>query len=151
MRRTTQAALGLVMILHLALFVAEAIAWSAPAVHERVVPLLNPTASAPESQQAEILGPLLTSQGAYNLFLALGLLVGAGLWRRGSRDAAATLALYICAFAVAAGSVLAASTELYAGALAQAGLGLLAAILLARDESWRTPHPDPVVRTSARV
>jgi putative membrane protein len=121
---------GLVIAFHLAIFVGEALLWSLPAVHTVAIGKLNSDVALDVHSQAEVLRRLFINQGFYNLFVALGGMVGAALLASGRNKEGKALVQYVCAFAVGAGVVLMLSTNAHLGGALQSGLGAIALLLI---------------------
>lgn len=123
------AAVLFVAFFHVAAFIAEALLWQHPAVHERALTKLNDHLAFAPHDQALILSRVFVNQGFYNLFLALAGLMGLFYVRRGRPTVGYTLVVYMCLFAMAAGAVLASSTRAYVGAFLQSAPAALALLL----------------------
>jgi putative membrane protein len=105
---------------HVAVFVAESLLWSRPAVHRRF--------GAANAEVAQVQGPVFFNIGFYNLFLGIGAIVGGALLLS---TGAITLALYTCLFMTGAGVVLLVqSPALWRGAVLQAGAPAVACLLI---------------------
>jgi len=108
-------------LLHIAFFVLESLVWRRPEVH-RIFGVRSP-------DEAETMSFALFNQGFYNLFLAIGTLVGvigpALLWDDGYE-----LLVFCALFMFGAAVVLVASNRmLWRGAVLQGGLPALALVL----------------------
>ncbi|MEO5965394.1 MAG: DUF1304 domain-containing protein, partial [Candidatus Limnocylindrales bacterium] len=80
-------------------------------------------------EQVAAVRPMAFNQGFYNLFLAIGIVVGLVLVARGQRDAGRAIVLFACASMAGAGIVLFATSRRFARAsLLQAGPPLIALI-----------------------
>lgn len=66
-----QILLGIAALLHIGFFIMESLLWRRPAVH-RLFGIIDPN-------DAEVMAPALLNQGFYNLFLAVGAIVGIAL------------------------------------------------------------------------
>ena len=105
-------------ICHILFFAAESILWMEPSVHQSIL------SSSEQFQveiftQAKIMETVFFNQGFYNLFLAIGLFFGLGLYYKGYREMGVTLISYICLFCLGAALVLVFSTGAIAGAIVQ--------------------------------
>ncbi len=110
----------LAALAHIGFFIVESLLWRRPGVH-RIFGVSS-------ADQAETMAFALLNQGFYNLFLALGTLVGvAGSWFLFDNE---DLLLLFCAlFMVAAAVVLVVSNRrLWRGAVLQGGLPALALV-----------------------
>ena len=119
----------LAALLHVAIFFMEAVAFRRPAVHARF---------GTRPADVEAVAPWAFNQGFYNLFLAIGALVGAGLAGAGAdgspmQVAGLALVLASCGSMLAAALVLLASSRAMARAAAMQGtipaLAVVAAVL----------------------
>ena len=113
--------------IHLWFFVLESIQFTQPKVYARF--------GLHSADDAAIVRPMAFNQGFYNLFLAIGILVGLALAAAGQVDAGRAIVLFACATMVGAGVVLLASNRRFLiGASIQAGppLVVLVVSLLAR-------------------
>lgn len=126
---STAAAVFIVLasLLHVLIFAMESLFWSRPAVHGRF--------GVTDSQAAEILRPMAYNQGWYNLFLAIGAVLGLVL--SGSSDAATSAAgtgmawLAIGSMLAAALVLVASNRAMFRAAAIQGTLPLVALVLLA--------------------
>ncbi len=84
--------------IHVLIFYWESIAWTRPAVWKRF--------GLPTQDDAETTRVLAYNQGFYNLFLAIGALVGAVLYGVGATDAGFALGLFSVTSMLAAAIVL---------------------------------------------
>ena len=116
---------GLLVLLHLVIFVFEAMLWLSPAVYALALPKLNPGLEHPLAQQAQVLRALFINQGTYNLLVAAGAALGLILVGRQRREAGLALIRFTATIAMCAGIVLAMSTVAYGLATAQAAVGSL--------------------------
>ena len=111
---------GLAALLHVAIFAMESILWTRPAVFRRFG-----LASAAE---AEATRSMAYNQGFYNLFLAVGIVVGIAI----GGDAGTALVVFCCACIVAAAAVLLTTGLSYLRAAAsQATFAVVALVLFA--------------------
>jgi putative membrane protein len=114
---------GLAALVHVYIFYLESVAWTDP----RTRATFGTTA-----EEAAITRPLAFNQGFYNLFLAIAVLLGIGLFAYDSSAIGATLVLYGAGSMVAAGLVLLISSpDKAAAALKQLVPPLLGVVLLA--------------------
>ncbi len=105
--------------LHVLFFYFESVTFVRPDVWRRF--------GLSSQEQAEIVRPMAFNQGFYNLFLAIGIVVGLGLVAAGQADAGRAIVLFACACMVLAGLVLIATSR----AMLRAALLQLVAPLLA--------------------
>ncbi len=109
-------------LLHIGFFVIESLLWRRPQAHR----LFGVRSTA----DAEVMAFALFNQGFYNLFLALGTLVGVVSSTDVIVDARHELLVFCALFMVGAAVVLVASNRrLWRGALVQGGLPLTAMLL----------------------
>ncbi len=109
--------------LHVAIWRMESLTWQAPTTWRRF--------SVPNQADADTLAPMAYNQGFYNLFLAVGVVVGVGLVATGNRPAGWALVAFSCASMVAAAAVLRSGGRHYTrAAVTQGCLPLLAIVLL---------------------
>ena len=118
---------ALAALLHVYIFVMESVQWTHPRIWKRF--------GLPDQAAAETTKPMAYNQGFYNLFLAIGAILGIALFWAGGPDTVAevagrTLALF------SLGSMLAASLVLLSGggrylrpALVQGTLPLIGFVL----------------------
>ncbi|MET0843771.1 MAG: DUF1304 domain-containing protein [Mycetocola sp.] len=85
-------------VLHILVFVWEAVLFRRPGVHQRI--FSTPTADVP----AVLLWAF--GVGFYNLFLAIGAIAGVLAWAAGNETVGRTLVLYTCLFMFLSGIVL---------------------------------------------
>jgi putative membrane protein len=97
-------------LIHVQIFVMESVLWTRPAVHRRF--------GVRSEAEAATTRPLMINQGFYNLFLAVGILVGLALVHTGPESAGRAIVIFCCASIVGAALVLLASNR----ALARAAL-----------------------------
>ena len=94
--------------------------------------MLWPRFGLATQEQADIVRPMALNQGFYNLFLAVGVLVGLGLVATGNPDAGRAIVLFACLCMVGAGLVLIATDRrLLRAALLQLVPPLLAIVFAA--------------------
>lgn len=105
--------------LHVLFFYFESVTFTRPDVWRRF--------GVASQDQAEIVRPMAFNQGFYNLFLAVGIVVGLGLVAAGHVAAGRAIVLFACACMVLAGVVLIATSR----AMLRAALIQLVAPLLA--------------------
>ena len=94
---------GLAAVLHVYIFVMESVQWSQPRVWKRF--------GVPDQAAADTIKPMAYNQGFYNLFLAIGAIIGVVLFLVGDPETVAavagrTLALFTLGSMVAAALVL---------------------------------------------
>ncbi|TPG52056.1 DUF1304 family protein [Sphingomonas glacialis] len=94
-------------------FMVEAVLWTVPWVNAILLPQLNPDLRYAPHMQVEILRALFLNQGAYNLLLAVGGLLGLRLWAHGDVRAGRILLRFIALFAIGAAITLLATTHAY--------------------------------------
>ncbi|WP_434971201.1 DUF1304 domain-containing protein [Microbacterium sp. bgisy207] len=112
---------ALAAVLHVWIFAMESISWRSPRVWRRF--------GVRDQQSAETLRPMAYNQGFYNLFLAIGALLGVTLFWAASPVAGLALALFSLGSMVAAAIVLATGGARYLRpAAVQGTLPLLAGI-----------------------
>jgi len=105
--------------LHVMIFVFEAVLWTTPRVRA-----IFHVASEEEARATQFMA---LNQGFYNLFLAVGAVLGVLLVLLGVTTAGWTLVVFACASMLAAATVLASTGAAYRGtALRQGALPLLA-------------------------
>jgi putative membrane protein len=108
--------------LHIGIFVMESIGWTRPAVWKRF--------GVASQEVADATRPLAYNQGFYNLFLAVGAIVGLILYGIGLHPAGLALILFTMACMFAASVVLVTTGRGYIRpALVQGSLPLIALIL----------------------
>lgn len=108
------------VVFHLAAFAMESLLWHHPAVRR----LMTGRAAVHDDVRLWAF-----NQGFYNLFFAIGMLVGAFCWMAGDETVGRTLVIFTCASMVAAGAVLFISDRrLWRGMLAQSAPPLAAVI-----------------------
>ena len=109
----------LAALLHVAIFAMESVLWTRPAVYRRF--------GVASDADAATTKPLAFNQGFYNLFLAVGIIVGVVI----GGTAGLTLVAFGCSCIVAAAAVLASTGSAYFRAAAtQALFAVLALVLL---------------------
>ncbi|MFF0911733.1 DUF1304 domain-containing protein [Microbacterium enclense] len=116
---------ALAALLHVLIFVMESIRWTRPAVWRRF--------GVASQDAADITRPMAYNQGFYNLFLAVGALLGVVLWAvNGTGDVAGrTLLLFSLGSMLAAAFVLVTSGRKYVRpAAVQGTLPLLGVVLV---------------------
>ena len=111
--------------LHVVIFALESILWMTPRARQ--------TFGIETDAQAEATRPLAFNQGFYNLFLAVGAVLGAGIVVAGAAKVGWTLVVFACARMLAASLVLVTTGRTYRGAALRQGtlpaLALLAAAI----------------------
>ena len=116
--------LGLAAVIHVYIFVLESLLWTRPSTRR--------TFGVRSVEEAESLKSMAFNQGFYNLFLAVGIVVGIVLLAVGLTPAGAALLFLAAGSMVAAALVLVLSSPKLARAAAiQGALPLLGIILLA--------------------
>ncbi|MCW2926865.1 MAG: hypothetical protein JWM86_833 [Thermoleophilia bacterium] len=90
-------------LLHVVFFVLESLRFRDPATWRRF--------GVASQEHADAIAPMAFNQGFYNLFLALGTLVGAAVLVAGDRDVGWALMLFGCSTMVGAALVLAATSR----------------------------------------
>jgi len=85
-------------LVHVWIFVLESLWFERPAVWRR----FGITSDA----DVRVVRSFAFNQGFYNLFLAIGVAIGLGLWATGSADAGRAIVAFACGSMVAAGTVL---------------------------------------------
>lgn len=114
---------SLAAALHVGIFVMESIAWTRPAVWKRF--------GLASQEAAEITKPLAYNQGFYNLFFAIGAIVGVVFFAAGWEAAGLALVVFTMASMVAAAVVLVSTGRRYvAAAFIQGTLPLIGLVLI---------------------
>ncbi|MWB76797.1 DUF1304 family protein [Pseudooceanicola sp. 216_PA32_1] len=116
----------LVAAFHVIAFIGEVFLWPIPALHEALLPGINPDSTLDPADEAAVLAGLFLNIGFYNLMVAAGAVLAVMLAKRGNPGAGRIMGGYIGAFALVAGVVLFFSSALTGGALVQGLLGALA-------------------------
>ena len=112
---------GIAAIIHVVIFRLESIGWSKPAVWKRF--------GMRSQEDADIVKPMAFNQGFYNLFLAVGIVVGVILLATDAALAGFGVALFATLSMVAAATVLVLSNpKLARAAVTQGALPLLAVL-----------------------
>ena len=111
----------LAALLHVLFFVYESVLFERPDVHAR---FLTPVKDVPAVK------PWAYNQGFYNLFLAVGTLVGVVLALAGTEDVGLALVLFGCGSMLAAATVLIATDRRMARAAVTQGLFPALAVVL---------------------
>jgi putative membrane protein len=115
---------ALAALLHVYIFVMESVQWTQPRIWKRF--------GVADQASADTIKPMAYNQGFYNLFLAIGAIIGIALFWAGAPDTAAdtagrTLTLFTLGSMVAAALVLITSGRRYLrAALIQGTLPLIA-------------------------
>ncbi len=121
----------LTAVIHISVFVLEALVIERPAVHGGVFAI--PAADVPAVRLWAF------GVGFYNLFIGCGLLVGVAAWMAGEETVGRTLVVYLCLFTFLSGLVLLLADRMglgrergsgLGGALGQAGPPFLALVAL---------------------
>jgi putative membrane protein len=114
---------SLAAALHVAIFIMESIGWTRPGVWKRF--------GVRSQADAETTRPLAYNQGFYNLFLAVGAIVGVVFFGIGWRDAGLALVVFTMASMLAAAVVLVSTGRGYLrAAFIQGPLPLLGLVLI---------------------
>jgi putative membrane protein len=119
------ASLGFALVaalLHVYIFTMESLTWTRPATWKRF--------GVASQADAETTRPLAYNQGFYNLFLALGALIGAGAVLLGQPMVGWTLIFTCCGSMLLAAAVLALTGRKYLRAAATQGTTPLLAVVL---------------------
>ena len=109
-------------LLHVYIFTMESVTWTRPATWKRF--------GVASQADAETTRPLAYNQGFYNLFLALGALIGAGAVLLGQPVVGWTLIFTSCGSMLLAAAVLALTGRKYLRAAATQGATPLLAVVL---------------------
>ncbi len=112
----------LAALIHVLFFVMESVLFTRPAVWPRF--------GLRSQEQADVVWPMAFNQGFYNLFLALGIVVGLALAAGDADSAGTALVLFACSCMAAAGVVLALTNRRFLPAAAVQVLPPLLAIVL---------------------
>jgi len=114
---------ALAALLHVYIFVMESVQWTQPKTWKRF--------GVADQAAAEITKPMAYNQGFYNLFLALGVVVGLVLMWSGLRLPGIVLTLFVCVSMVLAALVLVTSNRrMLRAALVQGAAPLVAVVCL---------------------
>ena len=113
---------GIAALIHVVIFRLESIVWSQPATWKRF--------GLRSQQDADVVKPMALNQGFYNLFLAIGTIVGIVLVATGAVDVGRALVLFATLSMVAAASVLIISNSRLAKAAVTQGAAPLVAVVL---------------------
>ncbi len=121
------AAALLAAAIHAWFFVLESVRFTRPEVYGRF--------GLRSAEDAAIVRPMAFNQGFYNLFLAIGIVIGLGLVAGGQVEGGRAVVLFACACMVGAGVVLLATNRRFLAAASIQALpplvALLAGLLLA--------------------
>lgn len=111
-------------LIHIMIFVLESVLWSKPSTWKRF--------GLRNQAEADAMRPMAYNQGFYNLFLAVGALIGVGLiWQGGQAQAGLALALFGAACMALAALVLVLSNRrMVRAALMQGAAPLLGIVLV---------------------
>jgi len=109
-------------LLHVYIFTMESVTWTRPATWKRF--------GVASQADAETTRPLAYNQGFYNLFLAVGALIGAGAVLLGQPVVGWTLIFASCGSMLLAAAVLALTGRKYLRAAAMQGTTPLLAVVL---------------------
>ena len=113
---------ALAAVLHVVIFVLESVLWSRPSVWKRF--------SVPDQASADVVRPMAYNQGFYNLFLAIGAIVGIILYGIGQHPIGLTLVFFTLTCMVLAAIVLVTTGARYITAALLQGVIPLAGIVL---------------------
>ncbi len=114
---------SLAAALHVGIFVMESLAWTRPAIWKRF--------GLTSQEDADTTRPLAYNQGFYNLFLAIGAIVGVVLFGIGWEPAGLALVVFTMASMVAAAVVLVSTGRRYiSAAFIQGTLPLIGLVLM---------------------
>ncbi|WP_308466899.1 DUF1304 domain-containing protein [Rathayibacter soli] len=114
--------IALAAALHVGIFLMESVGWSRPAVWKRF--------GVANQEAAEITKPLAYNQGFYNLFLAIGAIVGVILFGFNMHDAGMALIVFTMASMTLAALVLITTGRGYVRAALIQGILPLAGLVL---------------------
>ncbi|MFC4225074.1 DUF1304 domain-containing protein [Lysinibacter cavernae] len=112
----------LAAVLHVLIFYMESIAWQKPSVWKRF--------GLSTQEEADTTAKLAYNQGFYNLFLAVGAIIGAILYGTGMTEAGFVLAIFSVSCMLAASIVLVISGKKYIRAAITQGLFPLITVVL---------------------
>ena len=123
MSTLAQVFVGLAALLHVLFFVLESVLFMRPDVHRRF--------GLRTREEAELVRPMAYNQGFYNLFLAVGAVVGL-VWAagEGSDTGGTSVAAFACAVMLGAAVVLVTTSRRFLPAALVQGLPPLVALLL---------------------
>ncbi|HVX06863.1 DUF1304 domain-containing protein [Humibacter sp.] len=113
---------ALAAVLHVLIFAMESVFWTRPAVWKRF--------AVPDQASADTVKPMAYNQGFYNLFLAIGALVGIILYGVGQHVIGLTLVFFTLTCMVLAAVVLVTTGARYIRAALIQGILPLAGIVL---------------------
>lgn len=113
MTNRTRLLTSLMIATYLGFFLVEAVLWTVPWVNAILLPQLNPGLDYAPPMQVDVLRALFINQGAYNLLLALGGVMGLRLWARGEVRSAQVLLRFLALFAIGAAVTLLLTTHAY--------------------------------------
>jgi putative membrane protein len=109
--------------LHIGIFIMESVSWTRPSIWKRF--------GVASQEAADITRPMAYNQGFYNLFLAIGAIIGLILYGVGMHPAGLALILFTTASMVAAAVVLVTTGRGYLRpALIQGTLPLIGFVLM---------------------
>jgi putative membrane protein len=109
--------------LHIGIFIMESVSWTRPSIWKRF--------GVASQEAADITRPMAYNQGFYNLFLAIGAIIGLILYGVGMHPAGLALILFTTASMVAAAVVLVTTGRGYLRpALIQGSLPLIGFVLM---------------------
>ncbi len=113
---------ALAAVLHVLIFVLESVLWSRPGVWKRF--------AVPDQASADTVRPMAYNQGFYNLFLALGAIVGIVTYGIGQHAIGLTLVFFTLTCMVLAAVVLVTTGARYIRAALLQGVLPLAGLVL---------------------
>lgn len=122
MTALAQILVGVAALLHVLFFVMESVVFMRPQVHRRF--------GLRTREDAELVKPMAYNQGFYNLFLAVGAVVGLVLVNQGSETSGTAVAAFACAVMVGAAAVLVSTNRKFLPAALIQGLAPLLALVL---------------------
>jgi putative membrane protein len=108
-------------LVHVWFFALESVLFTRPTVWRRF--------GVRSAEDAAVIRPMAFNQGFYNLFLAVGVVLGLLLVAAGNPIAGRAVVVFACASMVAAGAVLVATDRRFAGAAAIQAVPPLIALL----------------------
>ncbi len=121
-----QVLVALAALAHVLFFIMESVVFMRPDVHRRF--------GLRTTEDAALVRPMAYNQGFYNLFLAVGAIVGLVLHGAGRETAGTTAAVFACACMIGAGLVLVTTDRRFVpAALVQLLLPLLAIVLIVAE------------------
>lgn len=113
LNQLTKNLISLVIFTFFMFFILEALFWMQPFVYNLLLKWLNnPTSNLGNELQALVLKKLFINQGFYNLFFAIGGIVGLYLIKK-NRTTGYPLVLFVCFASIGAGIVLGLTSKAY--------------------------------------